>query len=187
MRHKLIVVGTSMGGLQALEIVLGSLPSTFALPMVIVQHRSKRDSDRLRMVLQRHSNIKISEPQDKEPIAAGHAYLAPSDYHLLVEDEAFALSTEGPVCAARPSIDVLFESAAEAYGESVIGVVLTGSSTDGAYGASRIKERGGMVIVQDPATAESNVMPLAAIAVCAVDATVPLDQMASYLVQLTSI
>src|SRR5579872_2070933 len=102
MRYEIVVIGTSMGGLQALEVLLEGLPATFPLPVVIVQHRSAGASayDRLRVVLQRHSSLKLLEPQDKEQIQPERAYLAPPDYHLMVEEGAFALSTEAPVWSA---------------------------------------------------------------------------------------
>jgi two-component system chemotaxis response regulator CheB len=115
-------------------------------------------------------------------------YLAPADYHLLVEsDRTFALSTEGPVRYARPSIDVLFESAADVYGDKVAGVLLTGASADGARGAQRIKQRGGWLIVQDPATAESRVLPNAGLAAAQADEVVPLDRVAASLRQLAMV
>ncbi len=127
-------------------------------------------------LLQLYAAQKVKEPQDKELISAGHIYIAPADYHLLIEDGTFALSTEGPVMSARPSIDVLFESAADTYREGVIGVVLTGASADGARGAAHIKQRGGRILVQDPATAESGIMPRAAIKSASPDWVVPLRE-----------
>jgi len=135
-------------------------------------------------MVQRHSAVRMREPRDKEAIVPGQVYLAPADYHLLVEPGAFALSTEGPVRHARPSIDVLFESAADAYAQRVIAVILTGTSRDGAQGAARVKERGGFVVVQEPATAEGTRMPEAAIAATAVDQVLPLPEIAPFLASL---
>jgi two-component system chemotaxis response regulator CheB len=184
--YKLIVVGTSLGGLAALETLLGALPREFALPVAVVQHRGGATGDLLRATLHHHSAVQVREPQDKEPIAPGRIYLAPAGYHLLVEPGTFALSTEGPVCSARPSIDVLFASAAEAYGRQVVSVVLTGASRDGALGAARVKERGGCVVVQDPETAECPVMPRAALAATKVDAVLTLEAMARFLAELAA-
>jgi two-component system chemotaxis response regulator CheB len=114
-------------------------------------------------ILQRGARLRVREPLDKDPIRPGFVYLAPPDYHLLVERHGFALSTDGPVCHARPSIDVLFESAADAFGRGAIGVILTGASSDGAAGVAAIHRRGGRLIVQDPATAEGSAMPRAAL------------------------
>jgi two-component system, chemotaxis family, protein-glutamate methylesterase/glutaminase len=182
MAHELVVIGTSAGGLQALIALLHGLPATFPLPLVFVQHRSADIKSGVREVLQSYTDLTVREAEDKDAIAAGCVYLAPADYHLLIEaDRTLALSTEGPVQNARPSIDVLFESAAEVYRENLVGVVLTGASADGARGVQRIKQCGGWVIVQDPATAESRVMPEAALAVVDADEVVPLDRLAESL------
>src|SRR5579871_3523293 len=134
MRFRFVAVGVSTGGLAALETILNGIPPDFPLPITIVQHRSRESGKMLCTMLARYSRLPVREPQDKEDIVAGHVYLAPADYHLLVEAGAFALSTEGPVLCARPSVDVFFLSVAEAYAESAIGVVLTGASADGALG-----------------------------------------------------
>ena len=188
MAYELMVIGTSVGGLQALIGLLGELPATFPLPIVVVQHRSADVKSGIREILQDHTGLVVAEADDKDAIESGHVYLAPADYHLLIEsDRMLALSTEGPVHYARPSIDVLFESAADAYREAVIGVALTGASADGARGAQRIKQCGGYVVVQDPATAESAVLPDAVIATGVADEIVPLDRMARTLRHLTAV
>jgi two-component system chemotaxis response regulator CheB len=187
MAFELIVIGTSVGGLNALSALLHGLPSTFSLPLVVVQHRSADGRSGVREVLQSYTDLTVVEAEDKDAIVAGRLYLAPADYHLLIEaDRTLALSTEGPVQNARPSIDVLFESAADVYRESLVGVVLTGASADGARGVRRIKQCGGWLIVQDPATAESRVMPEAALSVVEADEVVPLDQLAGSLRQLVA-
>jgi two-component system chemotaxis response regulator CheB len=159
---RVVVVGTSLGGLQALREMLSLLPADLPAPLLIVQHRVKTNEAGLRELLQGVTALKVVEPEDKDELRPGHVYLAPADYHLLVEPGAVALSTDPPVNHARPSIDMLFESAADAYGDQVVAVVLTGASDDGARGALRIRQRGGTVIVQDPATATSPIMPAAA-------------------------
>jgi two-component system chemotaxis response regulator CheB len=181
MATELVVIGTSLGGLSALEILLRALPREFPLPIAVVQHRLADSDDTLSLVLQIHCALPVVEPDDKDPIEPGRVYIAPADYHLLVDRGSFSLSTEAKVCYARPSIDVLFESAAESYGEGVIGVILTGASRDGSYGLSKIKERGGVTVVQDPATAESPTMPEAAIAAAKVDRVLPLQDIAAFL------
>ena len=133
MALELVVLGTSYGGLSALQVVLPALARDFPLPVVVVQHRGK-DSDNLCEFLQKHSALPLMEPNDKEAIAPGRVYLAPRDYHLLIEKDGFALSTEAPVGYARPSINVLFESAADVYRAHVVGVILTGANTEGARG-----------------------------------------------------
>lgn len=178
-----MVLGTSLGGLAAIPVLLRGLPADFRLPLVIVQHRSiGADAGALASVLQRSSELKVREVQDKDALAPGQVFLAPADYHVLVDDHHLALSTEGRVQYARPSIDVLFESAADAFGSRVIGVVLTGANRDGVEGARRIRQRGGLVIVQDPATAESPVMPNAVVQSGAVDRIAPLAEIPALLV-----
>ena len=129
----------------------------------MVQHRGKDSEPELCEFLDRQSSLPVSEPDDKEIVLPGHAYLAPRDYHLLIEEKSFALSTEPPVAFARPSIDVLFESAADEYREHAIGVILTGANRDGAWGLARIKASGGLTLVEDPASAAFREMPAAAI------------------------
>jgi two-component system, chemotaxis family, protein-glutamate methylesterase/glutaminase len=183
MRTELVVVGTSLGGLSALEILLGGLPAELPLAIAVVQHRGLDAQDTLALLLQLHCALPVGEPEDKEPIEKGRVYIAPADYHLLVDRGSFALSTEAKVCYARPSIDVLFESAADAYSDALLGVVLTGASRDGSRGLARIKERGGLAVVQSPATAESAVMPEAAIEATKVDHVLPLTEIAGYLIR----
>ena len=132
--------------------------------------------------LQEGTLLPLREVEDKDEILPGKVYLAPADYHLLVEVGYFGLSTDLPVSYARPSIDVLFESAADAYGERLVtGVILTGANQDGAIGAAAIKAQGGIVLVQQPTTAESAVMPAAAIAQTCVDSVLSLSELAAWL------
>jgi len=179
------VIGASLGGLKALQTLLHGLPPGFPMPLALVLHRHKDDDDLLPAALQKHSALPVTEVADKEPILSGHVYVAPANYHLLAEPAHFSLSTDEPVEYARPSIDVLFESAADAFGAKVIGVVLTGSSQDGARGAACIQRCGGTVIVQDPATAESPAMPAAALAATHTPFVLRIDQIAAALLQIT--
>src|SRR6185295_17351925 len=160
-------------------------PKTFPLPIAVVQHRYRSSNEGLPEFLRRHSKLNVVDTVDKEWIRAGTIYLAPANYHLLVERGELSLSVDEAVAYSRPSIDVLFESAADAYPGSVIGVVLTGANADGAKGAKRIKQRGGFVLVQDPATAESPAMPQAAIDATRVDRILPLDRIGPFLVELS--
>ncbi len=178
---EIVVVGTSVGGLRALQTLLSALPARFPVPVVIVQHRGKDSEIGLCEFLSRHSYLPITEPEDKERILPGHAYLAPRDYHLLVEGDSFALSTDPPVGFARPSIDVLFASAADQYAERTIGVVLTGANRDGAHGLAAIKLRGGFALVEDPALAACPEMPEAAIAATAVDRIMSVAELGPFL------
>jgi two-component system chemotaxis response regulator CheB len=181
-----IDAGASLGGLHALGLLLQGLPAGFAAPIVIVQHRGKDPDDALCRLLRGRSQLPVSEPIDKERIVPGRVYIAPADYHLLLERGSFALSTEAPVHYARPSVDVLFESAAESYGPGVVGVVLTGANYDGAAGAAKIQRCGGRIIVQDPETAESRPMPLAAIAATGVRPT-PLREIPALLISFCDV
>jgi two-component system chemotaxis response regulator CheB len=184
---EIVVVGTSTGGLQALQTLLSGLTAEFPLPLVVVQHRG-RDADLgLCEYLARRSNLPVSEPEDKQPILPGHVYLAPRDYHLLIEHQSFALSTDPPVAYARPSIDVLFESAADEYQERVVGLILTGGSHDGAKGLARIKKLGGLALVEDPRTANCQDMPQAALEKTDVDWILPLPELAPRLQQLAEV
>lgn len=187
MPYSLVVIGASLGGTHAVAELLGSLPHDFPLPLAIVQHRHKDSDGALQPVLQRASVLPVVEVEDKQPITGGVAYLAPADYHLLVECNTFALSTDEPVLYARPSIDVLFESAADAYGKAVIGIILTGASADGAKGLAAIKAQQGVAVVQEPASAECGVMPGAALSAVAADFVVPLVQIAPVLVKLSHV
>ncbi|MBD2200076.1 MULTISPECIES: chemotaxis protein CheB [Calothrix] len=181
---KVVVIGASIGGLSALKILLKNMPKDLACPIIVVQHRHPDSRHRLRDILQENTALTIREVEDKDEILPGYVYLAPADYHLLVESGFFALSTDEPVSYARPSIDVLFESAADIYGEQVIGVILTGANEDGVQGLKMVKLKFGLAIVQDPKTAECAVMPKAAINAVAVDWILPLEEIAQKLIYL---
>jgi two-component system chemotaxis response regulator CheB len=173
-------MGTSAGGLRALEKILGTLPASFPIPIVAVQHRA-RESEAFASIMQSLCALPVHEAEDKEPIIAPGIYLAPPDYHLLLEPGHLALSTDEPVSFSRPSIDVLFESAALAYRERLLGVILTGASRDGADGARQLKERGGALVVQDPRSAENPIMPTAALSLAGADQTLQLADIAPFL------
>lgn len=179
--YELIVIGTSWGGLEALSRLLRDLDDGVHQPIVVAQHRSHDAEDGvLGRLLQGHTRREVSDADDKTPLGRDRVYLGPPNYHVLVEDGHLALSTDGPVQFARPSIDVLFESAADAYGDRAIGIVLTGTNADGADGLARIKERGGVAIVQDPVTSAKRAMPDAAIAATVADAVLPLEEIADF-------
>lgn len=178
MSDAVVAIGTSFGGLMALKRILPQLPAALPCPVIIVQHRSASHPHGMLEVVSAGCAMPMSEPEDKTKLEPGKAYLAPAGYHLLVEHASFSLSTEARVCCARPSIDVLFESAALAFGTGVLGVVLTGANSDGAEGAVRIAECGGTVFVQDPDGAASRVMPDAALTACATAERMSLDAVA---------
>ncbi|MDQ3646909.1 MAG: chemotaxis protein CheB [Actinomycetota bacterium] len=181
----LVVVGTSWGGLRALGVLLSGVPASFDVPIVIAQHRGTSSMDgSLERYLAARCPLTVVEADDKQAIVPGTVFLAPSDYHLLLEPGTIALSTEARVQFSRPSIDVLFESAADAYGPGTVGVLLTGANADGAAGMAAIRARGGWTIAQDPSEAEVPTMPAAAIAAGAVDDVLPLADIAPALVEL---
>lgn len=182
-RPGIIVVGASAGGLRALEAVLGGLPRGFPVPVVAVQHRSRESSDAYADIIGRSVQLPVREIEDDDSLRAPGVYLAPPDYHVLIEPGRMVLSIDDPVSYSRPSIDVLFESAADVFGEKVIGVLLTGANQDGAHGLARIKQAGGYAIVQDPKTAESPEMPAAGIAATTVDQVLSLDDIAVAIVR----
>ena len=182
--YDLVVVGTSWGGLHALRTLVGGLPDSFQMAVTLVQHRH-RDSDHLlRTLLQEHSSLRVCEVEDKMPLEHGHIYVAPPNYHTLVEPGYFSLSTEAPVRFSRPSIDVTFSSAADSYTHRTVGIILTGANADGADGLRRISDRGGLAIVQDPDTAESRIMPAAARQAVPRARVMSLDAMVEFLITL---
>ena len=184
-RTELIVIGASAGGVAALLGLLAPLPASYPLPIVAVLHLLPRRSSRLASVLGSHLALPVHEPVDKEPIEGGRVYVASADYHLLVElDRCFSYSAEPPVSFARPSIDVLMVSAADAYGPALAGVLLTGANMDGAEGMAAVHAGGGLTLVQLPAEAEVATMPEAAIARFAPDHVLPLRAIRQHLLAL---
>ncbi len=184
-RYDAVAIGVSAGGLNALRTILPELPADFPAAVIICQHLNPQSDDFIARYLDDITAIHVKEAEEKEPILPGVAYLAPPNYHLLVEeDRSFSLSCEARVCFARPSIDVLFETAAEAYGNRLIGLVLTGANNDGSNGLQQIIRAGGLGIVQDPATAEARQMPQAAIELVKPELIYPLETIALVLDRL---
>jgi two-component system chemotaxis response regulator CheB len=185
---ELIVIGCSLGGMNALQIILSNLTHDFCVPIAVAQHRHKKSNESLPAYFRRQTDLKVVDAEDKQWIQAGHVYLAPADYHLLIERNGargeLSLSVDEAVRYSRPSIDVLFESAADAYKDRVVAVVLTGANDDGARGVARIKARGGMVIAQEPETAEAPAMPRAAIEAVQVDRILRLEDIAPFLTEV---
>lgn len=187
MPFEAIVIGASAGGLQALKMVLSSLPASFPFPIAIVQHIAESSENFMAELLNHTSRITVKEAEDKESLCPGTAYVAPPGYHLLIEpDRSFSLSVDERINHARPSIDVLFESAAEAFDKALIGIILTGANADGAQGLKTIKEYGGLAIVEDPESAEHPAMPKAALAATTVDHVVTLERLVPLLLHLTA-
>lgn len=177
-----IAMGASAGALEALSSVLTRLPAGFPTPILVVVHLPAGRESLMAPLLQETCRLPVREAEDKEPIDPGTVYLAPPDYHLLIEpDHRLSLSGEEPVLFSRPSIDVLFETAAEAYGPGLVGVVLTGANGDGARGLRAIRDAGGSALVQRPDTAMASAMPRAAIASCPDALALTLEEIAEYL------
>lgn len=183
--YEAAVIGVSAGGMHALKTIIPALPAGFPLPIAIVQHLCAQSDTFLAEHLNRLSAVTVKEAEDKETLRPGTAYLAPAGYHLLIEpNKSFSLSVDDKVNFSRPSIDLLFESAADAFGERLIGIVLTGANADGAEGLKAIKHHGGLAIVQDPKTAETPYMPQAALNAAPIDYILNLESIASLLRQL---
>jgi len=183
--YEAVVIGVSAGGLDALRSILPRLPEKFPVPVIVVQHRKAGGDDFFAEYLDQRCAMRVKEAEEKEEATPGTIYLAPADYHLLLEDDrSFSLTLESRVRFSRPSIDVLFESAADVYGRRLIGIVLTGASDDGSRGLAAIKKRGGLALVQDPATAEVETMPKAAIKAAPIDFVLPLSAIGPFLANL---
>lgn len=185
MGYSVVALGTSWGGLSAMTKLLGGLPQDFPIPIVIVQHRSKDSDTLLSQLLQDSTDLTVCEIEDKDVLQPGTVHVAPANYHVMLELGFASLTIEEPVRFSRPSIDVMFESAAATYGAAAIGVVLTGANEDGSRGLARIAQRGGRALVQDPKTAEIPTMPQAAIRAVPSAEVLPLDRLAPRLVELS--
>lgn len=179
--YRIAVVGTSWGGLAALRAIVGALPGDLSLPLAVVQHRHRDSDAMLARFLQELTPLRVCEVEDKQPIEGGRIFVAPANYHMLVEQGHFSLSIEAPVRYSRPSIDVAMTTAADAYGHRSVGVVLTGGNADGAEGLRRIASSGGMAIVQDPESAEVRAMPEAALRAVPTARAFPLARLGAFL------
>lgn len=179
----MIAIGGSLGSYDALRLILERLPGHFPHPIAVALHRHRDSDGLLAPTLQTGIALEVLETEDNEPILPGRVYLSPSDYHLMVEKDRFVLSTDELVNFARPSIDVLFESAAEWRGHSLVAIILTGGGVDGARGSQAVHAHGGTVLVQDPQTAEGPWMPGAALAAVPTARVLSLEQIADFLLQ----
>ena len=184
---RVVALGCSAGGVAALSVVLGALPPDFGAPVLMVQHIHSSDGGALAQHLDQLTPLEVVEPCDKARILPGRVYVAPANYHMLVEREGtISLSTEERVNWSRPSIDVLFISAARAWGPDLIAIVLSGANSDGAQGLQAVKEAGGLTLAQDPEEAEYAIMPRATIAAGAADRVMPISEMATFLCGIIS-
>jgi two-component system chemotaxis response regulator CheB len=186
-RYSIVVIGTSWGGLAALTELLGSLPGDFGIPIAVVQHRSKESERLLPQLLQDATDLTVCEMDDKDPLVPGTVHLAPANYHALIDTGSVTLTVEDPVRFSRPSIDLLFISAGDTYGEATIGVVLTGANEDGSRGLQHIVKRGGVALVQDPKTAEIPIMPAAALKTVPSAEVLALSGISKRLLQLAAV
>lgn len=170
MTKKIIVIGASAGGLSAVDEVLASLSADYSHPIVLVLHLKQEARIDFAQLFARRCKLKVMEADEKQRPAAGCLYVAPPGYHLLFEDDrTFALSVDDLVNWARPSIDVLFETAAEVFTKDLVGIILTGANHDGALGLRRVQEHGGVTVVQEPQSAEFPAMPNAALSLLSPD------------------
>ena len=182
-----VAIGASAGAVQALLHILPPLPAGLPVPVMIVVHVPPDRDNMLVPLLKKRCALDVKEAEDKEPLKPGTVYFAPSDYHLLVEkDRTLALSSDEPVNYSRPAIDVLLESAAEAYGHELAAIVLTGSNHDGAEGLRAVTAAGGIALVEDPQSAMSGAMPAAALALCPDARVETLDGITAFLAGLVS-
>ena len=184
-KYEAVVIGVSAGGLHALTEILKELPASFPLPVIIVQHRSRDERTLLEEILQTKCRLTVKQADEKEEIKSGIVYIAPPDYHLLIEDDkSFSLNYDPPVNYSRPSIDVLFESACCVYWIKLIAIILTGANNDGAAGMKKIKESGGTTIAQNPETAAYPYMPQAAIDAEGIQHVLNLDEITKFLLNI---
>lgn len=185
-KYQAIVIGISTGGVGTLKALLGALPKDFPLPILVVQHLSPDSGNAMALFLDELCAIQVKEADEEERLTGGTVYLAPANYHLMVEpDGRLGLSADPPVNFSRPSVDVLFETAAEAFGEGLIGVVLTGAGMDGSRGLKRIREMGGLAVVQDPDDAAADSMPRHAMAAVPPDHVVTLSTLPQLFIKLS--
>jgi two-component system, chemotaxis family, protein-glutamate methylesterase/glutaminase len=182
----LVVIGASWGGLNALSKLFAAMPAEFPVPIVVVQHRSRHADNLLASLLQDITPLRVVDVEDKEPLEAHSVFIAPANYHLLIESGHLSLTTDPLVRFSRPSIDVTFFSAGDAYRARTVAVVLTGANDDGSRGLRHVVDLGGKGIIQDPATAESPTMPASAVKAVPEAEVLPLEEIAPRLVAMVS-
>lgn len=180
-----VVIGASAGGMHTINKLLSKLPENFLLPIIIVQHIAPTSDNYLVEFLNKNTKVIVKEVDEKEIVKKGVVYLAPPNYHILIEEDfSISLSADEKVNYSRPSIDVLFLSASDAFKEKLIGVILTGANDDGAKGLLDIKRNGGLTIVQDPLDAETSLMPLAAIKTAEPQYILKVNEISKLLIEL---
>lgn len=184
---KAVVIGASAGGMHTINKLLSKLPENFLLPIIIVQHIAPTSDNYLIEFLNKNTKLNVKEVDEKEIIKKGNIYLAPPNYHILIEeDSSISLSADEKVNYSRPSIDVLFLSASDAFKEKLIGIILTGANADGSGGLLEIRRNGGLTIVQDPIEAETSIMPLSAIKIAEPQHILTIKEISKLLIELGS-
>ena len=185
--YELVAVGSSAGGLHSLDEMINGLPADFRCPVLVVQHLSPDFKSIMAEILGRHSAVRVRQATDREKLQSGVVYIGPPAVHLVVEDGKMRLRSSPPVKYQRPSINMMFNSVAAAFGQRVIGVILSGSGSDGAEGLEKIKSVGGYTIAEDPATAKFNSMPRAAIDTGSVDRIASSQEMSKIVLELSQL
>jgi two-component system, chemotaxis family, protein-glutamate methylesterase/glutaminase len=181
-RIEAVAIGASAGGVQALSVLLPALPASLEAAVFIVLHLPRDKPSVLAEIFQSKCRLPVYEAEDKLPVVQGNVYVAPANYHMLIDQgPQLALSADDPVHHSRPSIDVLFESAADVYRDRLLGIILTGANEDGASGLACIKDAGGTTVVQEPETAQAPQMVRSALALRPADFVLPLDKIAALL------
>jgi len=185
--YKMLIIGLSAGGMSLVKHLIAALPKDYSLAVAVLAHLPQGYESNLAQILDEATDLPVMMARDKQPIVAGHVYVAPPDYHLLVEQGspfAFALSEDEPVKSVRPSIDILLKSAAEVFEDSLIAVILSGANSDGANGMAAVKQLGGLCMVLNPLDAEFSTMPNAVIKQVEVDYIASLEDIVSLLVSV---
>ena len=184
-KFKAVLIGGSAGSFQGVTKILSSIPNDFSLPIILCLHRLKHVRNGFVEALSIKSIKPVTEPLDKESIKKGGVYLAPSNYHMAIElGNSFSLSTEEMINNSRPAIDVTLESGSYVYRDKVVGILLSGANKDGAWGMKKIKDRGGLTIVQDPSECMIDTMPSAAISLTSIDYVLETSQIVEFLLEL---
>jgi two-component system chemotaxis response regulator CheB len=183
--YEAIVIGGSWGGMNAAVEILKCLPANFPLPIILVLHRMRGVNSELPALIRKKTYMQVKEADEKEVMQRSTVYVAPADYHLLIEwDKTFSLDVSEAILFSRPSIDVTFESASQVFGDRLVGIVLSGASKDGSQGLYAIAQAGGLTIVQDPSQAEADTMPQSAREVVKQARVLKLQEIASFLLSL---
>lgn len=187
-KHRAVVLGTSAGGINALGFLFSQLEEDFSLPVLVTKHVGLNDDRGMLRVLSRQSTLPVKVAKDKHRIQPGTIYLAPPGYHMLVEENGIvSLNLEAPVAHSRPSIDVLFQSAARIYGQSLVAIILTGANRDGADGIRTVKAFGGITIAQCPRNSEMGFMPKASLDTGCIDYQMTLEEISAYLDKISGV